>query len=171
MSNSNKFEETRIWMQLKRGVRVGLGADNSETLNAAAQHGRPQQRLGVLRVCAVHGRMRTAESYYMGTQRHIACLRNRPNTTTTILRRADMSVKCSACNFWGRKWLHQFCGRLAFFGPFCWTTPMPIKFIVWGGVGGSLKGGVEVPILFLWVWGFSDILRRSDTRTPTRQHF
>ena len=27
--------------------------------------------------------------------------------------------------FWGRKWLHQFYGRLAFFGSFCWKTPCP----------------------------------------------
>ena len=33
---------------------------------------------------------------------------------------------------------------------------MPIKFLLLGG-GGSwnfLEGGVEVPILFLWAWGF-----------------
>ena len=34
---------------------------------------------------------------------------------------------------------------------------MPIKFLPLGGGGGFwvfLKGGVEVPILFLWAWGF-----------------
>ena len=33
---------------------------------------------------------------------------------------------------------------------------MPIKFpfLGGGGVGVSWKGGVEVPILFLWAWGF-----------------
>ena len=35
-------------------------------------------------------------------------------------------------------------------------TPVPIKFLLLGGGGGSWffwKGGVEVPILFLWAWG------------------
>ena len=35
---------------------------------------------------------------------------------------------------------------------------MPIKLLVVGGGGGVLgffrRGGVEVPILFLWAWGF-----------------
>ena len=34
---------------------------------------------------------------------------------------------------------------------------MPIKFLLLGGGGGRgffSKGGVEVPILFLWAWGF-----------------
>ena len=54
--------------------------------------------------------------------------------------------------------------RLAFFGPFCWKSPMPIKFLVLGGGGGAVLGfleggGVKVPILFLpilflWAWGF-----------------
>ena len=58
--------------------------------------------------------------------------------------------------FWGPKWLRQFYGRLAFLGSFCWKTPMTIKFLLLGGFGVSWKGGVEVPILFLWAWGFSD---------------
>ena len=37
---------------------------------------------------------------------------------------------------------------------------MPIKFLPLGGGGGGAlvfwKGGVEVPILFLWAWGFFD---------------
>ena len=31
---------------------------------------------------------------------------------------------------------------------------MPIKFLLLGGFWDSLEGGVEVPILFLWAWGF-----------------
>ena len=32
---------------------------------------------------------------------------------------------------------------------------MPIKFLVFlGGVGSFLEWGVEVPISFLWAWGF-----------------
>ena len=32
---------------------------------------------------------------------------------------------------------------------------MPIKFLVLGGGGrGFFEGGLEVPILFLWAWGF-----------------
>ena len=32
---------------------------------------------------------------------------------------------------------------------------MPIKFLLLGGVlGFFFEGGVEVPILFLWAWGF-----------------
>ena len=52
--------------------------------------------------------------------------------------------------------------------PFLWApgifwfflleNPMPIKFLLLGGGGvvGFLEGGGEVPILFLWAWGFSD---------------
>ena len=44
------------------------------------------------------------------------------------------------------------------FCSFCWNIPMPIKFLVLGGGGavGFLQGGGggEVPILFLWAWGF-----------------
>ena len=32
--------------------------------------------------------------------------------------------------FWGREWLCQSYGHLAFFGSFCWNTPIPIKFLV-----------------------------------------
>ena len=42
-------------------------------------------------------------------------------------------------------------------GIFCWKPPMPIKFLLLGGGGGwgFLEGReVEVPILFLWAWGF-----------------
>ena len=32
---------------------------------------------------------------------------------------------------------------------------MPVKFLPLGGGSGFFqKGGVEVPILFLWAWGF-----------------
>ena len=42
----------------------------------------------------------------------------------------------------GRKWLRQFYGRLAFWGSFCWKTPMPIKFLLFGGgVVVFLEGG------------------------------
>ena len=44
--------------------------------------------------------------------------------------------------FWGRKWLRQFYGRLVFFGSFCWRNPMPIKFLVLGGQGFWGAGGV-----------------------------
>ena len=44
--------------------------------------------------------------------------------------------------FWGRKWLRQFYGRLAFFGSFCWKTPVPIKILLLGGGGfGFLRRG------------------------------
>ena len=57
--------------------------------------------------------------------------------------------------FWGLKWLRQFYGRLAFFGSFCWITPMAIVFrVLGGGCWGFLEGGVEVPILFLRARGF-----------------
>ena len=45
--------------------------------------------------------------------------------------------------FWGPQWLRQFYGRRAFFGSFCWKTPMPIKFLVFGG-GGFERGGGSV---------------------------
>ena len=57
-----------------------------------------------------------------------------------------------------RKALHNWennYGRLEIFGSFCWKTPMPIKFLLLGGGAGCfLEEGVEVPILFLWAWGF-----------------
>ena len=56
--------------------------------------------------------------------------------------------------FWGRKWLCQFYGHLAFFGSFCWK-PHAHKIPPFrGGCWGFLEGGGEVPILFLWAWGF-----------------
>ena len=54
----------------------------------------------------------------------------------------------------GWKWLRQFYGRLAFFGSFCCHAH---KIPPFRGVGLELLGGgVEVSILFLWAWGFSD---------------
>ena len=73
----------------------------------------------------------------------------------------------------GRKWLRQFYGRLAFFGSFCRKTPIPIKFLLSGGVlGFFLEGGVEVPILvFMGVGIFPTISERSKRlycRTPEK---
>ena len=51
----------------------------------------------------------------------------------------------------------NFMGAWHFLVLFAWKTPMPIKFLIFGGGGGSWvfwRGGVEVPILFLWAWGF-----------------
>ena len=55
--------------------------------------------------------------------------------------------------FWGRKWLRQFYGRLEKLRSFCRKTSMPIKFL---GLGGGILdfGGEGVPILFLWARGF-----------------
>ena len=40
---------------------------------------------------------------------------------------------------------------------------MPINFLpLGGGCWGFLEGGVEVPILFLWAWGFSDLQPSSE---------
>ena len=61
--------------------------------------------------------------------------------------------------FWGWKWLRQFYGRLAFFGSFCWITPMPIKFLFLGGgcVGVSWKGGGRsANFIFMGAGMFSD---------------
>ena len=46
---------------------------------------------------------------------------------------------------------------------------MPIKFLVLGGVGVSCKGGVEVPILFLWSRGFFGA-SRAHTKGVMQQH-
>ena len=70
------------------------------------------------------------------------------------VRKSVMSIENFRPQFWGQKWLSQFYGRLAICGSFCWKTPMPIKFLLLGGVLGFLGGGVEVPILFLWARGF-----------------
>ena len=54
----------------------------------------------------------------------------------------------------GRKWLRQFCGRLAFFGVFCWKTPMPIKFLLLGrgGARGFFgRGGGSANFIFMGV--------------------
>ena len=57
----------------------------------------------------------------------------------------------SAGNFWFF--------LLEIFGSFCWKTPMPIKFrLLGGGVWVFLEGGVGVPILFLWAWGFFRVI-------------
>ena len=58
--------------------------------------------------------------------------------------------------FWGRKWLRQLYRRLAFLGSFCWKTPMPIKFLLLGGVGSGLfrRGGWKCRFYF---YGRGDI--------------
>ena len=61
--------------------------------------------------------------------------------------------------FWGRKWLRQFYGRLAFFGSFCRNTPMPIKFLFLGGGGGVL--GFLCQFYF---YGRGDFLNRGKNR-------
>ena len=43
--------------------------------------------------------------------------------------------------FWGRKWLSQFHGRLAKLRSFCRKTSMPIKFLVLGGGDFVFLGG------------------------------
>ena len=46
---------------------------------------------------------------------------------------------------------------------------MPIKFLLLGGGGVVVffEGGVEVPILFLWAWGFF----RESNENPTQHHW
>ena len=52
----------------------------------------------------------------------------------------------------GRKWLHQFYGRLAF----CWKTPMPVRFLVLGGLL-LLKGRWKCQFYFYGRGDFADI--------------
>ena len=50
---------------------------------------------------------------------------------------------------------------------FLLENPMPIKFLLLGGGWGFLEGGVGVPILFLWAWGFfrcNAVFQRISTR-------
>ena len=61
--------------------------------------------------------------------------------------------------FWGRKWLLQFYGRLECFGSLCRKISMPIKFLAFfGGRGGSCFGfvGGGVPILLYGRVDFSE---------------
>ena len=53
--------------------------------------------------------------------------------------------------FWGRKWLRQFYGRLENFWFFLQEKPMSIKFLLLGG------GGRECPFYFYGREDFSDI--------------
>ena len=46
--------------------------------------------------------------------------------------------KIGCPQFWGRKWLHPFYGRLERLRSFCRRNPMPIKFLVLGGGFGVL---------------------------------
>ena len=59
----------------------------------------------------------------------------------------------SCPQFWGRKWLREFYGRLEK-RVLSAGKPMSIKFLVLGGGGILGLGGGEVPILFLWARGF-----------------
>ena len=63
-------------------------------------------------------------------------------------------VRKNSCpQFWGRKWLRQFYGRLEFLRSLCRKTSMSIKFLFFWGWGGILGLGGGVPILFLWARG------------------
>ena len=63
--------------------------------------------------------------------------------------------KISARNSGAGNGCANFMGAWHFLGSFCWKTPMPIKFLLLGGgFWVFLEGGVEVPIIFLWAWGF-----------------
>ena len=71
--------------------------------------------------------------------------------------------------FWGRKWLRQFYGRLAIFGSFCWKTPMPIKFLVlWGGHGFFGRGGGSADFIFMGVGIFPNCIRMFKGNFSTR---
>ena len=58
-----------------------------------------------------------------------------PELSEQILnfRKSVMSIKFLPAIL-GQKWLCHFYGRLAFLVSFCWKTPMPIKFLLLGGV-------------------------------------
>ena len=58
----------------------------------------------------------------------------------------------------GRIWLRHFYGHLAFFGFFCWKTPVPIKIRVLGGGGFGVfwKGGWKCQFYLYGRGDFSD---------------
>ena len=70
---------------------------------------------------------------------------------TCLSQKSAMSIKFLP-QFWGRKFMGAW-----HFWFFLQENPMPIKFLLLSG-GGCwfffFEGGVEVPILFLWAWGF-----------------
>ena len=72
--------------------------------------------------------------------------------TTATQKKPDVR-NFSARNSGAGKGCANFMGAWHFLF-FLLETPMPIKFLLLGGVVVFLEGGVEVPILFLWAWGF-----------------
>ena len=58
------------------------------------------------------------------------------------------------------------------FGSFCWKTrhahKIPLFFGGGGGRGFLEGGGVEVPILFLWAWGFFPIKDIENDQPPKK---
>ena len=66
-------------------------------------------------------------------------------------RKILVSAKNFCPQFWGRKWLPQFCGHLEKLRSFCRNTSMPIKFLVLGGGGGDFGfwGGGSVDFIFV----------------------
>ena len=64
--------------------------------------------------------------------------------------------------FWGRKWVRQFYGRLEFLLSFCRKTSTSIKSLVLGGGGivGFFGGGGEGRLYFFGRGDFSDSERQ-----------
>ena len=87
-------------------------------------------------------------------------LRNTGGSRQSI-RKSVMSIKIPPAIL-GQKWLRQFYGRLAFSGSFCWKTPMPIKFLLLGGVLGFFrKGGWKCQFYFYGHGDFSESRRQN----------
>ena len=79
-----------------------------------------------------------------------------PHSCVKFLKKKILvSVKHSCPQFWGRKWLRQFYGRLEFLFSLCRKTSMSIKFLVLGG-GGFGVGGGKCRFYFYGCGDFSD---------------
>ena len=69
-----------------------------------------------------------------------------------LFRKILVSVKFCP-QFWGRKWVRQFYGRLEFLLSFCRKISMSIKFLVLGGGHFGFGGGGSADFI-LWARGF-----------------
>ena len=83
-----------------------------------------------------------------------------PEKFSWTLNQKNPRVRKNVCpQFWRRKWLRQFYGRLEKLRSFCSKTSMPIKFLVFGGwYFGSFAGGGrgKCRLYYLYIYGRED---------------